>query len=440
MTNRFAAIAILVMSCTLVSAQESTNYIQTNPEVSYRLLEPSFDLRKTQILIEERKAGRLLDRGLHIGASLIAIGDYQSSSDDSKFAYLMRHPTSSNQIGSEVSELVIHSFQIGLTGTVNNWLAAHTEILYNPEQNFGTGTITSLGRNGLQLRKGYILVGDLKKKPIYFALGKMDTPFGQMGSVSPFTNTTMWHTFAGLAYGAQIGFQKSGLEIIGMAIQGGAQFRGANTLVGDSTNVPSMVNNFVGDINYTIDWGESSSFKLGGSYLHGSSYNSAFPVIHFNPGAIDNPAVTAYANLQLNEHLRVQGSYAETLEEWPGTFNPAPPLDVFEASKVSSMEAGARYMFRLDKEVPYALSAEFSNFVAGPDGAPWERQNQYVLGFCGLINNSSKLFIELFRTEGFSPLNFVSGSEPFAPFEPGTTHSKSDVITHGIVIGGQLTF
>jgi len=421
-------------------AQEFYDFIQTDPEVSYRLLEPNYDLRKTQILLDERKAGNVADRGLLISGSLIAIGDYQKSNTDSKFAYLMRHPTSSNQIGKEVSEAVLHSFQVGLTGSINSWLAAHTEILYNPQQNFGTGTITSLERNQLVLNKGYVLVGDLNKLPVYVALGKMDVPFGQMGSVSPFTNSTTWHAFGGLSYGAQVGFKKYGVELIGMAVQGGTQFRAVSTPVGDSTNVPSVINNFVADFSYTLNFRESSSIKVGGSYLHGSAYNHSFPVFHFNPGGSNNPAMTAYAEVNVNKNLRLKGSYVETSDVWPGTFNPNPPLDVFPAHNVTSMDAGFRYMFRMTKEVPLSISAEYSDFVAGPEGSPWERQNQYVLGFCSLINNSSKIFLEVFRTEGYVPLNFVSGSAPFQPFAPGTTHSSQDVITHGIVLGAQLTF
>ena len=50
---------------------------------------------------------------------------------------------------------------------------------------------------------------------------KMDAPFGQMGTVNPFTNSTMWHAFGGLGYGAQIGYDKGGLHAKIMLAQGG---------------------------------------------------------------------------------------------------------------------------------------------------------------------------------------------------------------------------
>ena len=85
------------------------------------------------------------------------------------------------------------------------------------------------------------------------------------------------------------------------------------------------------------------------------------------------------------------------------------------------------------------LSGEFSNFRAGPAGAPWERQNQIVFGFAALLKNSSKLFVELFNTQGYAPLNFISGSNDFEPFPPVTTHSDRDASSLGIVLGANIT-
>ena len=47
--------------------------------------------------------------------------------------------------------------------------------------------------------------------------------------------------------------------------------------------------------------------------------------------------------------------------------------------------------------------------MAGPDGAPWEKQDQLVLGAAWLALPSVKLFAEYIRVDGFAPLNFMSG-------------------------------
>lgn len=411
-----------------------------NSAFSFKMLEPNREPRKIDLLLTERKSGILKERGLIIGTSLLAIADYQHSNTDSKFAYLMRHPTSANEIGKNVSEAVIHSFQFSVTGAVNNWITLHAEMLYNPEQSFGAGTITTLSRNQLQLRTGYLVFGDLNKLPLYLAIGKMDGPFGQTGSVSPFSNSSLWHAFGTLGYGAQAAFKKGGLSVTAMAVQGGAQFRSMNSPVGDSTNVPSKLNNYIGDINYSIKLGKKSLVTVGGSYLRGSGYCQDFPVIHFNPGKECNPAYTYYGKVIIGNKLTLEAAFAKTVKVWKGTHNPHAPLDIFPASKVSSLDAGIKYEFNPDAKVSYALSGEFSNFRAGAKNSPWERQNQMLIGFSGLIKRSAKLFIEVFRTDGYDPLNNISGSATNNPLPDGVSPSVRDARSYGIVAGGMITF
>ncbi|TYB69063.1 hypothetical protein ES676_14330 [Bizionia saleffrena] len=436
-------LTILFLISNFAFAQNDSTTIKTigfNSEFSYKMLDQNQNLRKVNILLEERKRGTIKNNSLTIGTSLISILDYQHSNTDSKFGYLMRHPTANNQIGKEVSEAVIHSFQLSLTATINSWLSTHVEILYNPQQAFGAGTITSLERNQLQLRKGFVVIGNLETFPLYGALGKMDAPFGQMGSVNPFTNSTTWHAFAGLGYGAQIGYKKGGLHTKLMAVQGGAQFRAMHTPVGNNTKTPSKINNYVADLNYAFNILNKVHLLIGASYLRGSAYCQDFPVTHFSPCNDNNPAYTYYGTVTINERLTIKGGFAKTTKIWKGTHNPTPPLDVFEASKVSALDFGAKYDLNQNSKIKYTLSGEFSNFKAGPKGAPWERQNQMVLGFASLIKKSSKLFLEVFRTEGYAPLNFISGSNDFEPFTPGISHSERDANSIGFVLGAQVSF
>lgn len=420
-----------------VRAQEAEkkSSVRINSPFSARMIEFNSDLRKIDILLEERQKGALDNGTLTFGTSLVAIADYQKATDDSKFGYLMRHPTAANQIGDVVSEAVLHSFQFGVTVAVNDWMTSFVEVLYDPEQSFGAGTITTLSRNQLQLRKGFVLIGDLNKYPIYGAVGKMDAPFGEMGSVNPFSNSTMWHAYSGLAYGAQVGVKTNGFSAVFMAVQGGAQFRALNTPVGDATNVPSKMNNYVADVNYTKQVNDDLNVKVGASYMKGSAYCQDFPVTHFSPCQKSNPAKTAYGRVQFKNRLTVLGGYAITDEIWPGTVNPTPPLNVFEASKVSSVEVGAK--FKINES--FTVSGEFSNFIAGPHGAPWHRQNQFIAGVKYGVGAASDLFLEVFKVDGYVPLNFISGSADFKPFAPGETHSKADANSLGVVVGAHIT-
>ena len=89
-------------------------------------------------------------------------------------------------------------------------VTGYAELLYDPEQSFGQGTITALARNQIQLRRGWVMFGNLDQLPVYALVGKMDTPFGLNDTVNPFTNSTNWHAFAGLAYGGQVGCMCAG--------------------------------------------------------------------------------------------------------------------------------------------------------------------------------------------------------------------------------------
>lgn len=417
-----------------IERDRTESIVGVNSDVSGKMMDPTHDMRKTSILLEEKKASHINDRQLILGASIIGVMDYQKTNMDSKFAYLMRHPTGANQIGNEVTEAALHSFQVSMTASVNNWISMYGEILYDPQQSFGPGTITALTRNQLQLRKGLLVFGDLEKFPLYGSLGKMDTPFGDMGSVSPFTNTTSWHAFAGLAFGAEIGFKKYGLHASFMAIQGGSQFRAAHTGVRGS-NVPSRLNNFAADVNYSFDILDNSNLQLGTSYMHGSAYCTGYPITHFGEPVRNNPAYSFYGNLHIGNRVLVKGGFSKTFDTWPGSFNPNPPLNQYAESKVSSLSTGVKVNLNKKGNIRYALSGEYSDFRTGPEGSPWERQNQKVLGFEAMVMGSSTLFAEVFSTDGYVPLNFMTGGNMPSP---GETHSERDAFSNGVVLGARI--
>ena len=103
----------------------------------------------------------------------------------------------------------------------------------------------------------------------------MAVPFGLTDTVNPFTASTVWHAFGALANGATVGYASGDLNLTAMAIQGGSQFRAANAPV-EGTNVPSRLNNYALDVNYTLRPGRDATLLVGGSYLHGSAYCQDF--------------------------------------------------------------------------------------------------------------------------------------------------------------------
>jgi hypothetical protein len=85
---------------------------------------------------------------------------------------------------------------------------------------------------------------------------------------------------------------------------------------------------------------------------------------------------------------------------------------------------------------PVHISADFSRFISGPNGSPWENQDQIVLGMAGFVTPSVKMFGELIRTEGYAPLNFISGGN----LPAGQTHSDSDASSNIIMVGTNVVF
>ncbi len=433
-TTLFLSLVTIMAGQSIEHDSNKGGVLGLNSEVSSKMMDQNRNLRKASILLDEKKEGNIDDHSLILGATIIGLMDYQKSNMDSKFGYLMRHPTANNQIGNTVSEVSLQSFQVGMTASVNNWISMYGEILYDPQQSFGPGTITDLNRNQLQLRRGMVVFGDLSKFPLYGALGKMDTPFGDMGSVSPYCNTSSWHAFAGLGFAAEIGFKKAGLHASFMAIQGGSQFRAAHTGV-NGTNVPSKLNNFAADINYTFDIVGSTSLQVGGSYMYGSAYCTGYPITHFGSPVRNNPAYSTYLNLHISDRVLIKSGFSKTFDTWPGTYNPNPPLNEFYASKVSSLSTGMKVNLNPKGKIKFAVSGEYSDFRTGPEGSPWERQNQMILGFEAEIMNSSVLFMEAFGTQGYVPLNFMTGGNMETP---GETHSERDARSNGIVMGARI--
>ncbi len=371
-------------------------------------------------------------------AEITAVADYQRSNRDDKFGYLMRHPTAANQIGDVVSEAAIHSAQLGITGTVGDWVTGHAVLLFEPQQSFGSGSNVSIERNQVQVRRAYALLGNLERSPFHASLGKMAVPFGLGDTVNPFSASSAAHTFSALANGMAMGYATGNLNLSLMAIQGGAQYRAANTPV-KGTAVPSRLNNFAFDANHRFDMGSGAELLLGGSYLHGSAYCQDYPIVHFASCRDNNPAFDVYGKF-VSGNFTLKSEFARTRDVWPGTYNPELPQ--FFASRVTSFDIGAKFRYDVRGD-PLDVSAEFGRFLAGPDDAPWERQDQTVLGLAWYPHPNTKLLLEYVRADGFAPLNFLSGGnirdEDGKPVG-NRTHSDRSARTHVVLAGVNLAF
>ena len=73
-------------------------------EFGYEILDPTSDInRKQRLILERKRDGTLAPDGLNLHGAITAVANFQTSNRDDKFGYLMRHPTSQNQVGDTVS-------------------------------------------------------------------------------------------------------------------------------------------------------------------------------------------------------------------------------------------------------------------------------------------------------------------------------------------------
>ena len=74
--------------------------------------------------------------------------------------------------------------------------------------------------------------------------------------------------------------------------------------------------------------------------------------------------------------------------------------------------------------------------MAGDKGAPWERQDQWVLGYSRYLSSNLNLFSEFVHVDGYAPLNFISGGN----FPDGSSWSDRDAQTDIVLVGAQAAF
>lgn len=409
------------------------------PALSEQLLSHTeWTSTKPLILLRARAAGEVRSR-VTFGGQVIAMGDWEYSNRTSKFDWVMRFPTNGNEVGNHVSELVIHSAALSTTAALTPWLTTYVSMLYSPEQNFAAGTNTVVGRNTVTVNSAFALVGDLRRFPVYAAVGKLDVPFGLNDTVSPFSNSWNWHTFAGLANGLELGLATGGLHVRAMAIEGGAQFRAVNSPVA-GTGVPSLVNNFALDANYTARLGDLSVLA-GASYERGSDYCTGFPAGHFTGCKVYNPAWAAYGSATWRR-LHVNVDFARTIDPWLASATPplAPngqpnPFAGIPPSIISARTIGARWNAPVTAQ-GVDVSFEFSALHAGAAETPWHRQNQWVVGLAHRYAPGIKGFAEAIHTQGYAPLTFMSGGN----FPDGSTWSDGSAISNVLLLGIEAGF
>ncbi|MBL8817427.1 MAG: LbtU family siderophore porin [Planctomyces sp.] len=340
---------------------------------------------------------------LIVGAQFRASGLVAHTNTADKFSYLGRFPTDFS--GNSATDFrLLHANQAAIA-RVTPWATGYVETLFSDVFTFPT-----FNQGSFQIRQAYVTFGDLSQSPWYAFIGKKTVNFGDMGTLSPFSQSMLWHYFSPLTEGAGVGYAQDGLQFSVTALNGSRGIR-----VADSEE-KGHVNNFAANIRYELPVGDAAILAVGGGYLHGTIYDGSVAE-HINP-QIFGPRNAAW---DVNSSLtagpwRFEGEIASTLKPWPVT-----------NADVLAWKGEAAYDLTLRNQRPVRFSGSWSEGLQGPAGSEFEFNRQLVLGLRYEPHEQVMMSFEYVRNFGFAPLINI------------TTASERDASQDSFVLGLVLT-
>lgn len=321
-----------------------------------------------------------------------------STNTANKYSYLGRFPP--DFVGTSATDArLLHA---NMSGTAHFTKFAHGqfELLFSDVFSFPT-----FKQGSLQVRQAYIAIGDFETSPYYAFIGKHNISFGDMRTLSPFSQSVVWHYFGGLAEGVGAGVNSGNWNWTATAINGGRGIR-----VVDSQAI-GQLNNFAANGTWRLPLGNCNSLQLGGGYLHGTIYDAA-TAEHTNTALFGQRNPAWDVNAHLNAGLwQFSGEFASTVKLWPVTGH--------EVAAWRGETARDICVFGL----PGRLSASFSEGIQGDRGTEFEFNRQLVLGLGVYPTINTQVTFEYVQSTGFAPLIDI------------TTVSDRDVIQDSFVLG-----
>ncbi|MEZ6091905.1 MAG: hypothetical protein R3C05_28645 [Pirellulaceae bacterium] len=272
-------------------------------------------------------------------------------------------------------------------------------------------TFPDFKQGSLQVRQAYVVLGNLQATPWYLYLGKKNVGYGDFETLSPFTQSVVWHYFAALAEGIGGGYHSDHWNVTVAAINGGRGIR-----VNDSTE-RGKLNNFAANATWRVEFDSQQRLRIGGGFLLGTIYDGlAAEHLDANQFGTDyNSAVSLFGRYDFYQ-TTFSGEVVSTTRDWPVTDAP-----------VRAYRTEAAYWF--DRS-PFGsfVSVSWSSGTQGPSGSEFEFNDQLVVGYGKGLGPNCRVSAEYVRSAGFAPLLDI------------TTVSDRSVVQDSIVLGMTLVF
>lgn len=380
--------------------------VETNASYSKDMFDRQNNVtNKTAVILRHRKNQSLDPYKLYFGARAIGTIIHERTNTPGKFPIISRLPPTHTSGNSDTYD-VINEISINATA-VFPWFTF-----------FAQGEYTEVeypGQDDKQLRKAFVTFGNLEQAPIYVTIGKKTVNFGDFSSYAPFTHSYNSHYFWAQTDEPLIeaGYITDKTEVAFSLIRNDRGLRVIN-----SPDNNGDFDNWAMNASHIFDVFEDKELKIGGGFLRGTIYDSAFahhpPATGFNDRSW-NSAIDLNATYS-GKNFDVMTEYTHTTNEWPAT-----------EFHVSALTVQGRYFDEI-LEFPTTYSVMASQGVQGDDGEEWEKMEQIILGIETDLLPNVQVGAEYMFNHGFVPLIL-----------PRVT-GDAGVTSHTILVGGKITF
>ncbi len=268
---------------------------------------------KTITLLANRANGQLQDDSLYIGGGIRGGFMFQSTSQAGQFPLLSRFPFFSNRTDKSAGVFAINNAALSFTSTFGDW----TTIYMQPEY---SETEYAPDQEEFQLRKAFVVFGNLEKTPFYAAFGRKTIDFGNFDSYNAFTHNEGAHYFHAVSDQPvlEVGYYGNGFKVSASALSGGRQLRVA--FANEDNNLANYA--FNAEKEFLI--GKNKAFTLGGGYLHDTIYRDNFTAHTFQGRQTGTPPANfiEYRNSAVNAFAEYNSPFFDAMVEYTTTLKP----------------------------------------------------------------------------------------------------------------------
>jgi len=411
---------------------------------------------KTLTLLTNRANGALAPNSLTIGGAMKGGLMWQTTSVAGKFPILSRFPDFTPGTETSSGVFAINNAALAFTGSFGDWTSFYLQPEYSETEFFG--------QSEFQLRKAFVVFGNLDKTPLYAAFGRKTIDFGNFDGYNAFTQTEAQHYFHAVSDQPvlELGYYNmySGLKITGTAFSGGRQLRTAYA----GADNENKIANFAASAEKEFRFRNGGAFTVGASYLHDTIYRNNYTAHTFGLIGSGTPPLNfiSYRNGAVDAFVEYNSpawdfmvEYTTTLKPWgaaipqdaDGFVDPAYIIDLLGApddinnisfeQKLSVLTAQARYKPMMANGRRLQLAAVGSwgsigdDFVGvGLGGVPttWEKNQQHALSVQYPVSEYLDLGLEYVFNKGF------------IPFVAPQLVSDDGVTAHAINVGFKARF